>query len=36
MMNKKKVQNIVTQFYIKDIQFTELIIMLVGQLKSSM
>ena len=24
MMNKKKVQNIVTQFYIKDIQFTEL------------
>ena len=23
-MNKKKVQNIVTQFYIKDIQFTEL------------
>ena len=23
-MNKKKVQNIVTQFYIKDIQFTAL------------
>ena len=24
MMNKKKIQNIVTQFYIKDIQFTDL------------